>query len=89
MRIRVGHRPKKGRGLGAGLVGDYRSCTREILLNLLTVQTTSNEHRLSVFGKCTWLMFSQPNYPSSITRLHEKEVFIIFILGELPGDPPF
>ena len=34
----------------------------------------SNEHHLSVFGNFTELMFSQPNYCSSITRLHEKEV---------------
>ena len=34
-------------------------------------------------------MFSQPNYPSSITRLHEKEVFLIFFSGELPWTPPF
>ena len=33
-------------------------------------------------------MFSQPNYPSSIIRLHEKEVFIIFFSGA-PPDPPF
>ena len=53
MRARVGPRPQNGRGLGAGLIGDYRSYTRKILLNLLTVQMTSNEHRLSVFGKPT------------------------------------
>ena len=52
MRARVGYRPRIGQGLGAGQ-GDYRSCTRKILLNLLTVQITTNEHRLSVFGKFT------------------------------------
>ena len=52
MRARAGHRPQKGRGLGADQ-GDYRSCTREILLNLLTVQMTSSEHHPSVFGKFT------------------------------------
>ena len=54
MRARVGHRPRKRRGLGAGLIGDYRSYTREVLLKLLTVQMTSSEHRLSA---CVWKVY--------------------------------
>ena len=33
-------------------------------------------------------MFLQPNYPSSITRLHEKEVVLI-LFRRAPPEPPF